>query len=56
MSVVVVDEAEFGVVVLAAPLDGLGDVTLCCYLAVGGVGVEGADVAMLAVDFADVLG
>ena len=56
MAVVVVDEAEFGVVVLTAPLDGLGYVTLCRYLAVGGVGVGGADVTMLAVDFADVLG
>ena len=55
MAVVVVDEAELGVVILTGPLDGLGDVAFCCYLAVGGVGVEGADVAVLAVDFADIL-
>ena len=53
---VVVDEARFGIVVLAAPLDGLDDIAFCRYLAVGGVGVGGADVTMLAVDFADVLG
>ena len=55
MTVVIVDETEFVIVVLAGPLDGLGDVAFCCYLAVGGVGVGGADVAVLSVDFADVL-
>lgn len=50
---VVVDESEFGVVVFAGPLDGLGDISFCRYLAVGGVGVEGADVSVLAVDFAE---
>ncbi len=39
MSVVVVDEGEFGVVVLAAPLDGLGDIAVCRDFSVGGVGV-----------------
>ena len=55
MAVVVVDEAELGIVVLAGPLDGLGDISFCRYLAVGGVGVEGADVSVLAVHFADIL-
>ena len=55
VAVVVVNEAEFGVVILAGPLDGLGDISFCRYLAVGGVGVEGADVSVLSVDFADVL-
>ena len=56
MAVVVVDETELGVVELAGPLDGLGYITFCRYLAVGGVGVGGADVAGGAVEFADVLG
>ena len=56
MAVVVVDEAEFGVVELAGPLDSLLYITFCRYLAVGGVGVGGADVAVLAVELADVLG
>ena len=56
MAVVIVDEGEFGVVVLAAPLDGLGDIAVCCDFSVGGVGVGGAEVAVLAEDFADVLG
>ena len=55
VAVVVVNKAEFGIVVLAGPLDELGDVAFCRYLAVGGVGVEGADVAVLSVHFADVL-
>ena len=56
MAVVVVDEGELGVVVLAAPLDRLGDIAVCCDFSVGGVGVGGAEVAVLAEDFADVLG
>ena len=56
MAVVVVDEGELGVVVLATPLDGLGDIAICCDFSVGGVGVGGAEVAVLAEDFADVLG
>ena len=55
MAVVVVDEAQFGVVVFAGPLDGLGDISLRCDFAVGGVGVGCADVTGGAVDFADVL-
>ena len=55
MAVVVVDKAEFGVVVFAGPLEGLGDITSRCDCAVGGVGIGGADVAGGAVDFADVL-
>ena len=55
MAVVVVDEAEFCVVELAGPLDSLLYITFCRYLAVGGVGVGGADVAVLAADFANVL-
>ena len=35
VAVVVVDKAEFGIVVLAGPLDGLGDIAFCRYLAVG---------------------
>ena len=54
VAVVVVDESELGVVELAGPLDGLGDIAFCRYLAVGSIGVGGADVAMLTVDFADV--
>lgn len=56
MAVVVVDEAEFGIVELAGPLDILLYISFCRYLAVGGVGVGGADVAVLAVKFVDVLG
>ena len=56
MTVVVVDETEFGVVVLAGPLDGLGDISVCCDFSIGGVGVGGAEVAGGAEYFADVLG
>ena len=56
MAVVVVDEGGFGVVVLATPLDGLGDIAICRDFSVGGVAVGGAEVAVLAEDFADVLG
>ena len=56
MAVVVVDEGELGVVVFRGALDGLGDISGGCYLPKGGVGVVGADVAVLAVDFADVFG
>ena len=54
VAVVVVDEAQFGAVVFAGLLDGLGDISLRCDFAVGGVCVGGTDVAMLAVDFADI--
>lgn len=50
MAVDVVDEAKFGVIVLAAPLDRLPDITICGDGAIGGVGVGGADIAGLAVD------
>ncbi len=56
MAVVVVHQSELRVVVLAAPLDGLGDGTAGCHLAVGGVGVGGTDVAGGGVGFPDVLG
>ena len=56
MAVVVVDESEFGVVVFAGPLDGLGKTAFCRYLSIGGVSIGGADVAGGAVDFADILG
>jgi hypothetical protein len=54
MAIVVVNEAQFAIVVFAAPLDGLGDVAGGGDLAEGGVGVGGADVAAGAEDFADV--
>ena len=61
MAVVVVDEAEFCVVELAGPLDGLLYITsrrtvsaLACQ-AVGGIGIAGAKGTIVAVDFADVL-
>ena len=57
MAIVVVHQAEFGIIVLAAPLDGLVDtVGAFCYFSIGGVGVGGADVTVGAVEFADVLG
>ena len=55
MAVVVVDEAEFGVIELAGPLDGLFHITCRGYLPIGGVGIGGADVAGGAVEFANVL-
>ena len=55
MTVVVIDQAEFSVAVLARPLDGLGDISLRCGFAVGGVGVAGAKGTVVAVYFADVL-
>ena len=56
MAVVIVNEAKFGIIVLAAPLDGLGDIAFRRDFAVGGVGVGRADVAGGAVHFADVFG
>ena len=56
MSIVIIHQSQLGIVELAAPLDGLRYVTCCGYCSVGGVGVEGADVAGLAVDFTDVFG
>ena len=55
MAVIVVDETEFGIVVLTAPLDSLLHITCGGYLPVGGVGIGGADVAGGAVELADVL-
>ena len=57
MAIVIVYQAEFGIIVLAAPLDGLVDAvaTFRCFT-IGGVGVGGADVAVGAVEFADILG
>lgn len=45
VAVVVVDHAEFCIVVLTAPLDGLLHITCRGYLPVGRVGIGGADVA-----------
>ena len=55
MAVVVVDQTELVVVEFAGPQDSLLYITFCRYLAVGGVGVGGAEVAVLAVEFANVL-
>ena len=54
MTVVVVNKTNFRIKVLGAPLDGLGDISGGCYLPKGRIGVVGADVAVLAVDLADV--
>ena len=54
MAVVVVDEVEFGVVVLRGPLEGLRDVAGGGNGAEGRVGIRRADVAVLTEDFADV--
>jgi len=56
VAVVVVDHAQLGVVVFAAPADGLGDVAAGAFLSVGGVGVGGADAAGVAEDFRHVFG
>ena len=62
MTVVVVGEAEFGVVVLAGPLDGLFDtasrrtVGALAWQAIGGIGIAGAKGAVVAIDLADILG
>ena len=62
MAVVVVDEAEFGVVELTGPLDRLLDtasrrtVGALAWQAIGGVGIAGAKGAVVAVYLADVLG
>ena len=55
VAVVIVDETEFAIVILAGPLDGLGYISFCRDFAVGGVGVGSADVTVLSVYFADVL-
>lgn len=54
MTVVVVDEGGFRVVVLAAPLDRLGDITSGTHFAVGCVGIGGTDVSGRPKYFADV--
>ena len=54
MAVVVVNEVEFGVVVLRGPLEGLRDVAGFRYGSEGRVGILRADVAVLTEDFADV--
>ena len=56
MAIVIVYQAEFGIIVLAAPLDGLPSVTAFRYATVRGVGVACADVTVRAVEFTDVLG
>ena len=54
MAEVVVDEVEFGVVVLRGPLEGLGDVAGFRYVPERSVGIRRADVAGGTEDFADV--
>ena len=56
MAVVVVDQSQLRVVVFTAPLYRLYKVAGHGDRAVGGVGVGGADVAVLAVDLTDVFG
>jgi len=56
MSVVVIDEGEFVIMEFAAPLDGLGDIATGGYCSIGGVSVVCADVAVDAIDLADVFG
>ena len=51
---VVVDEVEFGVVMLRGPLEGLGDVAGFRYVPERSVGIRRADVAGGTEDFADV--
>ncbi len=55
ISVVVIDQSEFGIAVFTAPLEGLDGAAAGCDFAIGGVGVGGADVAIGAEHFADVL-
>ena len=57
MAVVVVHQAELGIVVLTAPLDGLVDaVGTFRNFTIGGVGVGGADVTVRAVELTDIFG
>ena len=62
MAVVIVQQTEFGVVVLAAPLDGLGNIAsrrtvgALAWQAVGGITVGGTDVTVGAVELTDILG
>ena len=57
MAVVIVHQAQLSIIVLAAPLDGLVDfVGAFRYFSIGGVAVGGANVAVGAVEFADILG
>ena len=62
MAVVVVDEAELGIIELAGPLDGLFDtasrrtVGALAWQAIGGIGIAGAKGAVVAIDLADILG
>jgi len=56
VAVVVVDHAQLGVVVFAAPPDGLGDVAAGALLPVEGIGISGSDTAGVAEDFRHVFG
>ncbi len=56
MAEVVVNEVEFGVVVLRRPLEGLGDVAGSGYVPEGSVGIRRADVSGGTEDFADIFG
>ena len=54
MPMIIVHQSHLGIIEFTTPLDGLRYVTFFGYGSVGGVGVEGADVAGLAVYLADV--
>jgi len=54
VAVVVVDEVEFGIVILRRPLEGLGDIAGFRYVPERSVGIRRSDVAVLTEDFADV--
>ena len=56
MAVVIVHQPQLSIIVLAAPLDGLPCVTTFRYFTIGGIGVACANIAVCAVDFADVFG
>ena len=55
MSIVVVGETELGIVELAAPLEGLCDVSVGGHFTIGGIGVGGGEVAVGGEELADVL-
>lgn len=53
--IVIIHQPQHGIVELTAPLEGLNHITVCCYCSVGGIGVEGTDVAGGIIYLADVL-
>ena len=56
ISPIIIHQPQFAIPHLAAPLDGLGNVTGGSYLTEGGIGVGGGDITVGAVELADVLG